>query len=468
MKLHRRSVLGFGAASAGLLLMGRTAEAAPGLEGPLPDPVEKGLQVWDPRDQGYVAEEYLLSGTAPVYESVSMADAVDTNTRDSVADQARRTFSRKRTGPDQPYVTRLIVYRPRDAARFSGNVILECVHPGGGGHAIVWSAINRFFMDHGDAYVAVQHPSTFEGLKKTEAARYARLAAAHPTQLWGMIADSARRLKDGRGIGGLKARRLYMTGYSFTGVATATFANFHHDETRLAGGKPVFDAYLPMANATYVRPLDVPVMRMNTESDFGHFGGMNNRGEEGPRYRIYELAGCAHVATPHPQAGAAKPPRPVATPEAPGQPHTTPQACYASFPKGSRPNEYPTRLVEAALFRNLYAWVDEGRAPPRSRFIETDADGAPLRDAFGNARGGVRLPTVEAPNATYEASRAEDCFLFGYTLPFTPDRMRELYGDKAGYVAKVAAASDRAIADGFLLPEGAAELKAWAAAAENI
>lgn len=52
-------------------------------------------------------------------------------------------------------------------------------------------------------------------------------------------------------LAGYAVRHLLMTGISFTGVATSTFANYHHRDARLADGRNIFDGYLSMENATY-------------------------------------------------------------------------------------------------------------------------------------------------------------------------------------------------------------------------
>ena len=56
--------------------------------------------------QGYVEEEYLVSGTANVYDWPAGGPAV------------------VRT-PDAPYTTRVVVRRPANPRRFSGNVVVE-------------------------------------------------------------------------------------------------------------------------------------------------------------------------------------------------------------------------------------------------------------------------------------------------------------------------------------------------------
>ena len=59
--------------------------------------------------QGYVEEEYLVSGKANVYDWPAGGPAVI------------RT-------PDAPYTTRVLVRRPRDPRRFSGNVVVEMLN----------------------------------------------------------------------------------------------------------------------------------------------------------------------------------------------------------------------------------------------------------------------------------------------------------------------------------------------------
>ena len=441
---------------------------APMISGPLPDTDTKGILVWDVDAVGYGAAEYFLAGHANVYSPVSMADAPSVAGRDTAKDLGRRDFSRQPLGAARPFTTRLIVYRPRDPQRFSGNVIVETLHPNGGGTGVAWNALHPFFTDHGDAYVAVQHPLTLAGLKAADPVRYGALMAADPTQLWGMLTQTGAALKTaGRRspLHGYAVKRLLMTGYSFTGVATATFANYHHQQAKLADGRNIFDGYIPMADAQYVRPLDVPVMRLNTQSDFNGFGGLDNRRPDDERYRHYEVAGASHVAVPPPDGGTpgtATPPAAgrIATPA--GQPHFSMADCAATFPAGSHPNDFPLYLVQATLFDNMYRWLETGRAPPPSAYIETNPDGTARLDEWGNALGGVRYPQLDVPVARYGVGSSTDCLLFGYTAPFDAERCRALYGDRATYVAKTAAVVDRLLAERQILAKGAAQLLAAA------
>ncbi len=454
-----RAGAALGAAALGFSFGHSVAAAAPPvLLGPLPDTRRSGVLVWDVSGLDYVAAEYLLSGRADVYRPVCMADAPDVASRDNTRDLGARSFSRELIAAAQPFTTRLIVYRPRDVRRFSGRVIVETLHPNGGGRGLVWDVLHGFFAAHGDAYVAVQHPLTFPGVKAADPARYGALAASSPTQLWGMLAQAGAVLKGGneRLLPGFAVKRLLMTGYSYTGVATATFANYHHSAATLRG-RNLFDAYLPMANAQYVRPLDVPVMRLSTQSDYNGFGGVDNRRPDDDRYRHYEVAGASHVAV-HPPADAATPPDAGKIPTPAGQPHFDESQCRAAFPSGSRPNDFPLDLVQAAMFDNMYQWLEGARTPPPSAFIDTQADGTTRFDEWGNALGGVRYPQVAVPIACYGVGAPGPCLLFGYTAPFSPIVCKSLYGTHARYLDQVAAKIDALVTDRWLLPAGAERL----------
>ncbi len=52
--------------------------------------------------------------------------------------------------------------------------------------------------------------------------------------------------------------------------------------------------------------------------------------------------------------------------------------------------------------------------------------------------------------------------LMGKVTPFSDEQLRALYGDHAGYVAKVKAAADACVAAGTLLPRDAADMVAAA------
>ena len=451
------------------------ATPIPQIRGPLADTATQGVLVWDVAGAGYIAEEYLVSGKADVYEPVAMADAGNMLVRNNVHDMGQRDFSLKTLQKDQTFTTRIMVYRPAKAARFSGNVIIETLHPLGGGTAIVWSMLNSFFAANGDAYIAVQHPSTFTGLKATSGSRYGDLAAVDNTQLWGMLAQVGAMVKSGAPaspLHGYAVKHLFMTGYSFTGVSTTTFANWHHAATTLSDGRHVFDGYISNANSMYNRPVDVPVIRINTQSDFNSFGGVANRRDDndapGSQYRLYEVVGAPHVTHPVPAAPGVKAPvPPMAGIAVSNLPSLSAAKCSEQYPAGWKPNLFPLQLMLEAAFENMYRWVSDGTAPPHAPRIETNADASTRKDADGNALGGVRLPVIDVPAATYDVGQGDDCFLFGYQVNFSAAKLKARYATKDAYADAVGKSAKSLVQERWLRPRAVEVLVTEAKAVEG-
>jgi hypothetical protein len=104
--------------------------------------------------------------------------------------------------------------------------------------------------------------------------------------------------------------------------------------------------------------------------------------------------------------------------------------------------------VDAAI-SHVSRWIDGGPPPPTQPPIEVTA-GAIVRDAHGNAKGGVRLPLMEAPIARYKSETQT-----GSTERFPPQMLKALYPTHAGYVASVKAAAEAARRGGVILQSAA-------------
>jgi hypothetical protein len=120
--------------------------------------------------------------------------------------------------------------------------------------------------------------------------------------------------------------------------------------------------------------------------------------------------------------------------------------------------------IHDAALRALHHWLVDGVPAPRQPRIEME-DGPPLRiatDAVGNARGGIRLPELEMPTATYQgvAMGTGRLPLFGAAKPFTDDELRARYASRAEYEAGWHAAVDALVRTGALRPEDAAAMHA--------
>jgi HEAT repeat protein len=138
--------------------------------------------------------------------------------------------------------------------------------------------------------------------------------------------------------------------------------------------------------------------------------------------------------------------------------------------KCSKPiNNLPFYRVEKAVLRHLQAWMTEGKLPPSAPPLTTAVNGSFVRDGVGNALGGVRLPEVAAPLNAYGISNgskvfaggnllsAFGCAFAGSSTPLTPAQLAKLYTSQADFLTRYQAASEAAVAAGYLLPEDAAK-----------
>jgi hypothetical protein len=187
------------------------------------------------------------------------------------------------------------------------------------------------------------------------------------------------------------------------------------------------------------------VLVVNTETDV-EFAGFTERGRTAD-YRVQELAGIAHISP-----------------------------SIFDWPQRGKPDQNPVSGSPAfrAAHANLVRWIRGGRAP-ESRYIALqdvppgDLGGFPyapaLRDADGNAIGGIRLPHMPsrshgqpagAPLGSYAGLDLETAnpffFLAGTFDPFSRARLTKLYPTRGVYVDRVRRAANRLLAERHILP----------------
>jgi hypothetical protein len=137
------------------------------------------------------------------------------------------------------------------------------------------------------------------------------------------------------------------------------------------------------------------------------------------------------------------------------------------------PMDNPYELVFNAAFRNLYCWVRCGIPAPHANKIETEftsADEADpfgawvknKQDQFGNAIGGIRTPGADYPVGVYSSSskmaNGKYQAMFGQVIPFSPEKLKALYGTLENYKKLVTKSTDEMISQGFLLKEDREEM----------
>jgi len=110
--------------------------------------------------------------------------------------------------------------------------------------------------------------------------------------------------------------------------------------------------------------------------------------------------------------------------------------------------------LDAGL-RHVHSWINGGKPAPSMPPIAMSGERPTIiRDAHGNAQGGVRLPELEVPVAQYGGGGGVN--LLGQTDPFSSEEVRRLYPDHATYVARVRRAAEAALQSGVIPPDRAA------------
>lgn len=110
--------------------------------------------------------------------------------------------------------------------------------------------------------------------------------------------------------------------------------------------------------------------------------------------------------------------------------------------------------------------------------MQTNSSGVILRDAFGNGLGGVQLPAMDVPTASYTPGNAADpylppplqyignlaCFLASSTVAFDDATIDGLYPNHQAYVRQVVRSAHKLRRRGLLLRKDAAKVVAEAVA----
>jgi hypothetical protein len=459
---------------------------------------------------GYVVEELLVSGTGRLYEYtptgirvVSPCPAAATSGCTAI-----------------PYTTRLLIKRPRSPREFSGTVIIEPLNPSGGFDiAAVWDRGRDHFVRNGDIFIGWSSKSVIvNALKQWNPARYAALdwpylpfvPGGNSGVNDGITFDIAAQLgafvkanrRDGHPLHGFAVRHVLEAGFSQDGSFTFTQADIFHALERMPGGGPIYDGYVPMgtngpSNINFgltpagalaagdprrqMQPREVPVIQVDTETEIA-IGTLTPTGlafqrpdsdARNDRYRLWEVPGAAHVSNDLDD--------PITTLQldlaqllkvAPS--NLPPNGCtHQQFVPGPAtgvpgvvdPDNFPFAFVQNAAFERITEWIEHDRPPPHAAVIQVDTAATPraiVRDALGNALGGVRTPFVDAPLATYvptdtvahTTALSGFCILDGYNLPFDAAQRAVLYPSHGAYVARVVTQSVQLVREGFwLLPD---------------
>ncbi|MEV0358854.1 alpha/beta hydrolase domain-containing protein [Nocardia sp. NPDC050697] len=426
-------------------------------------------------EYGYGATEYFVSGTAR-----------------SFIDPA---------APPAPFTTRILVYRPTDPARFSGTTVLEWANVTGQVDTpveLMWAY--RHLLESGHTYVQVSAQQagvcamgvadsplcTPMSLKGFDPQRYGSLH--HPGDLYAddIFSQAARAARDLVP----ETREVIAVGESQSAIALDNYIRSGADDAAR-----VIDGFLIDADGHTAKPTTYRVPTVTVWSE----ESARPDPVRAPNHATWSVAGLAHtdhwlLADAAGWAGRTflgAPLRSRAEQEAverasgdygqegPGLSTT----CVGN-------NQFPRRYVVAAAIEAVRHWIRTGEPAPDSPplvFTGGTLDlgpavrdgfgtllnavnpelggidvpgilGAPfalVRDADGNAAGGLRLPPMNVPVAAYHGSA---CVAAGTTTPFTPERLRQLYPTHADYIQRMADAITEAVDQRFLTPADGRDL----------
>jgi len=424
--------------------------------------------------QGYVQEEFFLSGTASAF----------TNLNELGSDG----YWEAEPAATADYRTRVLVYRPADAADFSGTAVVEWLNVTNGFDVPAgWGVGHVEALRRGHAWVNVTAQRVgIEGLedavlplnlRDADPERYESLEHPGDSFSYDIFTQVTAAIRAGEGgiLGGLQADVLLATGESQSASRLLTYINAIQPLYNAYDGFIVdsrYDSSQPLAQEPQVAipapervlfrdDLDTPVINFQAETDVIALGAVDERQPDSDFFRLWEVTGSAH--NDNYQLVAGRDDVGVGAEKALVVENDLILGIFAC----DRPiNSGPYPWVYMAALNALETWVRSGEAAPEAaRMAVTDDQSDFQYDDVGNVVGGLRTPYVDATAARLSGeinAGLVGCRLSGTTALFDAATMATRYVDRDGYVAAVAEATDVAVEAGYLLPEDAERIKAAA------
>ncbi len=441
----------------------------------------------------YVEKEYYIDGTANIYQSVGTMGEV------AVKDT------------DVAYRNRIVVRMPQNPDEASGNIVIEIINPTSFMEIErMWILGYEKLMRDGDIYVGItSKPNTIAKMKEFDETRYGCLSWDNPHMdepfpfteeqirergilpdldiryetglFWDMLTDLAWLLRTDDPQNPLRRvpnHYLYLTGWSQSACYLFRYVNSfaYREEVRRDG--QVFDGYLAGGGVRNliipvnqyealmdyhfslkrVEHVEQPFLSVQTESENGAFDAFRTKRPDSDypdfMYREYEVTGASHD-TMYSYVNYYQ--------EDPDLKRIGMLPAYIG--KHAHGNNYPSQILFAGAFRNLFRWVREGSGPNSCARIPVDASGNNRKDVFGNTIGGLRTCLLNYPTGRYYAAStvepgqsfvdpsSDKDPLFGYEEAFSPAFLKELYGSLAQYEKLCLEDTKEQISKGFICEE---------------
>lgn len=423
-----------------------------------------GGPVIDVGAHGYRVDEFFLEGEATRYRPVAGTQL------------GRDGRWQAEPAGSAPYKTRFVVYRPVDPEQFNGTVIASWNNVTAGYDLFGGDSLE--VLEAGFAYVGVTVqragieglPPTPQGLTAWDPERYGSLVHPgddHSFDIFTQAALAVGANRDRNGVdpmGGLDVRKVVAMGGSQSAGRLAAYVNavqplthafdgflltiYFGTGTQLEVGDAVVNINAPATAPAGGRnllqgrnllrdDLDAPVFVVNSELEAIACHGV--RQPDTDRFRYWESAGTCHVSVQSLGIRAPKFERDFGAP----------------FPIADGINRLSMVPLYDAAIRHLQTWITEGTPPPVQPRIEFAGEPAEIvRDEHGIATGGIRLPGADVPlaaNSAIPLGPGIYNILQGSSRPFPAEKIAELYGDEAAFVARFEQAALAAEKAGVLL-----------------
>ena len=372
---------------------------------------------------GYIEEEFFFEGSANVYSTPALTTATVVSS-------------------NNPYKTRMVVRRPRNAGDFNGTVIVEWQNVSAGFDIDAsWAGGQEaFFLREGYAWVGVsaqrvgvQQAGT--GLRDFSPVRYGSLdvtaggTIVNDALSFDIFSQAGQAIMNPQGVrplGDLQPVRIIASGASQSAGRLNTYYNSIQPLANL------YDGFILLVSGGTLRTdLGVPVFRLLSETEVSTAVAIGQQVQADSNVlRVWQVAGAAHADRTFLDATAVNAARD-------GVPTTDPTTC--GMPAGSQVRF--AHVVNQA-HNWLTLWIATGSPPPSAPPIEIVGAAPPrriARNALGLALGGIRIADIEVPVAlnTGVNTGPAFCRLFGTHIDFDAATRRQLYPSRRAYVEQV-------------------------------
>ncbi|MET0420496.1 MAG: alpha/beta hydrolase domain-containing protein [Acidimicrobiia bacterium] len=421
---------------------------------------EKGWAFGAPTEDlaahGYGFSEHLVTGTARSYDATPGTDLG--------ADGRWNTLVAEKAG----YRTRIQVVLPIDRSRFGGVMVMHWNNVTAGFDIGAPHPEEIFRAGYGWVGVTAQKvgidgfPDAGNSLAAWDRERYGTLVHPGDAYSFDIFGQVARAARDGIGpFQRLDVELIVANGTSQSASRIAGYVNGVHLHDR------VFDGFMPTAHwGTPARVTEqprstrggmlvgdaqirddtgTPIFVVNSEAEVrAHF---TSRQPDSDTYRFWEVAGAPH-GTPSQMTVL--------------QPAMARDGRAPDMQENLERNDVEWGFVQSAALRHLVSWVRTGTAPPRFAPIEAGGDPVDIvRNAVGNAVGGIRVPQVAVPVAAQRGLNEMGglSVLSGHRRDFTHEELSERYADADDYLRRYDAEVERCVTEGTVLAEDADDVR---------